>query len=112
VTLGLAAPAAVPVEVRAADRRVFRLSQEIGPGGLRLQRPAPFEPGRPVVVLFALPGDTDRLELEAEVATTGDPTEQDGEQGGLAIYFREPPPETRAYISAYVADRLGLPPLP
>ncbi len=110
--MGLAAPAAVPVEVRATDQRVFRLSQEIGPGGLRLQRPAPFEPGRPVVVLFALPGQTDRLELVAEVATTGDPSEEEGEKGGLQLYFREAPPETRAHISAYVAERLGLPPLP
>ena len=46
------------------------------------------------------------------MVATGDPAEQEGEQGGLVIYFREPPPETRAYISAYVAERLGLPPLP
>jgi hypothetical protein len=114
VTLGLAAPAAVPVEVRAADRRFFRLSHEIGPGGIRLEKPAPFEPGRPVVVRFALPlpGDGSVIELPAEVATTGDPAEQEGERGGRALYFREPPPEARVAIAAYVAERLGLPPLP
>ncbi len=112
VSMGLAAPAAVPVEVIAADRRVFRLSHEIGAGGLRLQTPAPFEPGRPVMVRFALPGQPARLELNAEVGATGAAVEEDGEKGGLAIDFREPPPEARAAISAYVSERLGLPPLP
>jgi hypothetical protein len=110
--MGLAAPAAVPVEVISADRRVFRLSHEIGPGGLRLVKPAPFEPGRPVVVRFALPGQRERLEVPAEVAVTGDPVEEEGEKGGLQIAFREPTPETRALIAAYVSERLGLPPLP
>jgi hypothetical protein len=110
--MGLAAPAAVPVEVISADRRVFRLSSEIGLGGLRLQKPAPFEPGRPVKVRFSLPGQSLRLEVEAEVVVTGDPVEQEGEKGGLGISFREPTPETRAFITAYVGDRLGLPPLP
>jgi hypothetical protein len=109
--MGLSAPAAVPVEVIAADRRVYRLSREIGAGGLRLVQPAPFEPGRPVRVRFALPGQTARLELEAEVSATGAAIEEDGDKGGLAIDFREPPSEARAAITAYVSERLGLPPL-
>jgi hypothetical protein len=56
VSLGLGAPAAVPIEVRSQERRVFRLSREIGDGGVRLEQPAPFEPGRPVDVRFTLPG--------------------------------------------------------
>ena len=95
-----------------ADRRVFRLSQEIGLGGVRLRKPAPFEPGGPVRVRFALPGDSQALELEAEVAASGDPEEQEGERGGLVLTFRDLPPEVRAAIAAYVANRLGLPPLP
>jgi hypothetical protein len=110
--MGLSAPAAVPVEVIAGDRRVFRLSSEIGPGGLRLQKPAPFEPGRPVVVRFGLPGQSGRLEVPAEVAATGAAIEQEGEQGGLGIEFREPTTEMRASIASYVSERLGLPPLP
>ena len=110
--MGLVAPAAVPVEVRAADRRVFRLSQEIGAGGVRLQKPAPFEPGGPVRIRFALPGETETLELDAEVTVVGDPAEEMGEGGGLALIFRDPPPDIRSSITAYVAARLGLPPLP
>lgn len=112
MSLGISAPAAVPVELRADQRRVFRLSAEIGQGGLRLERPAPFEPGRPVTIRFSLPGAAQAYEAEAEVATTGDPLEEGGSLGGTALYFREPLPEAQAAISAYLMDRLGLPPLP
>jgi hypothetical protein len=112
VSLGLSAPAAVAVELRAGARRVYRLSQEIGQGGLRLERPAPFEPGRPVAIRFTLPGGATPLELNAEVVATGDPAEEQGERGGLALHFRELAPETRSAIGAYIADRLDLPPLP
>jgi hypothetical protein len=111
VSLGLSAPAAVPIEVRSQDRRVFRLSREIGEGGVRLDRPAPFEPGRPVDLRFALPGSDSRIDATAEVVTTGDAEEQDGSAGGAALYFLDITPETRAEIAGYVAGRLGLPPL-
>jgi hypothetical protein len=110
VSLGLSAPAAVPVELRAEDRRVFRLSDEIGMGGIRLGRAAPFEPGRPVAVRFALPGSSDHIELEAEVVEIGDPSEAG--EGGAALYFLDPTPEIKSAIAHYVADRLGIPQLP
>jgi hypothetical protein len=46
------------------------------------------------------------------VVATGDPAEENGERGGVDLLFHKAPPETRAYISAYVSERLGLPPLP
>jgi hypothetical protein len=110
VSLGLSAPAAVPVELRAADRRVFRLSEEIGMGGIRLRQAAPFEPGRPVAVRFSLPGSTTSLALEAEVVEIGDPSEPD--VGGAALYFLDPTPEIKSAIASYVAERLGIPQLP
>jgi hypothetical protein len=111
VSLGLSAPAAVPIEVRSEERRVFRLSREIGHGGVRLGHPAPFEPGRPVDLRFVLPGSTP-IVVRAEVVLTGDPEEADGSRGGAALYFLDLAPELRASIAAYVSERLGLPPLP
>jgi hypothetical protein len=111
VSLGLSAPAAVPVEVRSGERRVVRLSTEIGDGGVRLALPVPFEPGRPVELRFALPGGAP-MALAAQVVATGDPRELDGERGGCGLDFRAPPAELRDAITAYVVDRLGLPPLP
>ena len=90
---------------------MFRLSREIGEGGVRLERPAPFEPGRPVDVRFVLPGGAGRIDATAEVVTTGDSEEQEGASGGAALYFLDLAPEGRAEIAAYVAGRLGLPPL-
>jgi hypothetical protein len=109
VSLGLSAPAAVPVEVRTGDRRVFRLSLEIGTGGIRLEQPAPFEPGEPVRLRFALPGQPATVEIDAQVVATGDPLEEEGERGGLALHFLSTPPETMSAISAYISDRLGIP---
>ncbi|HEY0715119.1 MAG TPA: PilZ domain-containing protein [Polyangia bacterium] len=109
MSLGLSAPAAVPVELRAADRRVFRLSDEIGMGGIRLRRAAPFEPGRPVSVRFALPGSTSEIALDAEVVEIGD--ESEAGEGGAALYFIDPSPEVKSAIAGYVAERLGIPQL-
>jgi hypothetical protein len=100
----------VPVEVRTAERRVFRLSREVGDGGVRLVLPAPFEPGRPVEIRFRLPGSEIPFVVQARVGATRE--EQEGEQGGCALDFLDPPPEVRTAIAAYVAERLGLPPLP
>ncbi len=108
MSLGLSAPAAVPVEVTAGDLRVFRLSAEIGTGGLRLVKAAPFEPGRPVTVRFTLPGAPAPIELEGELVTTGDPSE-DGEGGGAAVYFFGPSHEAAFALSSYISDRLGIP---
>jgi hypothetical protein len=115
VSLGLSAPAAVPIQLRSGDRRLYRLSREIGLGGIVLGKSAPFEPGRPVSVLFCLPGDAAAYQVEAELDSIGDPSEQDarGETiGGCGLTFLDPSMELRAAISSYLADRLGLPPLP
>jgi hypothetical protein len=109
VSLGLSAPAAVPVELRTADRRSIRLSDEIGTGGIRLTSAAPFEPGRPVEVRFVLPGTDETLVMNAEVVLTGDPSEEAGERGGAAVHFLRPTPEERTALAGYVSDRLGIP---
>jgi Tfp pilus assembly protein PilZ len=109
VSFGLQAPAAVPVELRAARRRVFRLSHEVGEEGVRLAAPAPFEVGEPVELRLRLPDSDQPLTVRAEVALVGDEREQDGEAGGCGLRFIEPPREVRAALAAYVAQRLGLP---
>lgn len=112
VSLGLSAPAAVPVEIFAGERRAFRLSEEIGTGGVRFGKAAPFEPGSPVTVRFALPGATEALELAAEMVVTGDPSEEAGERGAASVHFLDASPEIRSALAAYIAERLGIPPLP
>ena len=112
VSLGLSAPAAVPVELRSSERRLYRLSREIGLGGLVLVKPAPFEPGRPVTVRFSLPGAATALELQAELVVTGDAAERGGEAGACSVHFLAANPDIRSAISTYISDRLALPPLP
>jgi hypothetical protein len=63
--VNFAAPLHVTVLVRAIDSgpvvdRVWRMSCEIGPAGVRVRRDLPFEPGRPVRVEMSLP-DEDQL---------------------------------------------------
>jgi hypothetical protein len=110
--LGLSAPAAVPVELRAGDRRSHRLSAEIGTGGIRLDVAAPFEPGRTIAIRFALPGASTPLLMNAEVVTLGDASEDGGERGGTGLYFLNPTLEERAALAGYVSNRLGIPLLP
>jgi hypothetical protein len=111
VRYGLAAPVAVPVEVRSGGRRVYRLSLDVGEGGMRLIHPAPFEVGRPVEVRFRLPDVATPITLNAELATSGEAVEEGGERGGCALYFLQPPEEARTAVARYVRDRLGLPAL-
>ncbi len=115
MSIGLGAPASVPVEVRGEDGRYFRLSRQIGPGGIDLLRPAPFELGRPVEVRFTVPEIAGHgavpLVLRARVDALGEEVEVDGDAGGCALRFLEPPGEARDAIARYVAKRLGLPPL-
>jgi hypothetical protein len=98
--VSLRAPIAVPVEIRAPARRVFRLAAAVGEDGIRLARGAPFEPGRPVDVRFELP-DGGVLSLRA-IVTEGDA--QDDELG-----FVDPPADAREALRRYVHGRLGLP---
>jgi len=116
----LRAPVAVPVELRIAGEaaaaaiaaagghtRVYRLARAVGVDGLRLERPAPFEIGRPLDVRFVLPDGAAPLALRAELALTDDDGE--GERGGREVAFVAPPSEAREAIGRYVAERLGLP---
>ena len=97
----LRAPIAVPVEIRAPTRRVFRLAAAVGEDGVRLARGASFEPGRPVDIRFALPDGGGALALPAIV---GEGQGEDDELG-----FVDPPAEAREAIRRYVHGRLGLP---
>jgi hypothetical protein len=110
VGLGLQAPAAVPVELRASQRRVFRLSREIGEEGVRLERPAPFELGERIEVRVPLP-DGERLTLRATVEAVDDEDERGG-KGGRGLRFIDAPHEARRLLHRYVARRLGLPQSP
>jgi hypothetical protein len=110
----LRAPIAVAVEVRADARRVFRLAASVGVDGVRLERAAPFEVGRPVEVRFALPApspsEAGTLTLRAEVLHADSDDESANElAGGRELTFIEPPGEARAAIDAYVRQRLSLP---
>ena len=105
----LLAPAAVPVELRAARRRVFRLSHEVGEEGVRLASPAPFEIGEPVELRLRLPDAEQPLALRAEVELVGDEREEGGARGGCGLRFIEPPHELRQALAGYVSQRLGLP---
>ncbi|MES1157721.1 MAG: PilZ domain-containing protein [Haliangium ochraceum] len=107
--VALFAPLAVPVEIGAGERRVFRLSRLVADTGLRLENPAPFEVGQPVSVTFAL-AERDAmvpLALRAVIQLTDDDGE--GADGGRELTFVDPPREARAAIVRYVAGRLGLP---
>lgn len=99
----LRAKAAVPVEIRGAGRRVFRLSAAVGEDGVELARCAPFEVGRPVEIGFSLPGGA-ALALRAEVTLGG----EEGEGGGRELAFLDPPELARHEIRRYVDERLGL----
>jgi len=107
--MSLHAPLATVVEIRAPERRVFRLARAVGEDALVLETPAPFEPGRPVEVRFALPDGPSLPSLAARVKVgDGDP-DPSGEHGGCSLAFRDPPREARQAIASYVAERLGLP---
>jgi hypothetical protein len=109
VSFGLLAPAAVPVELRASRRRVFRLSHEVGEQGIRLAGLAPFEVGEPVELRLRLPDGEHVLTLRAEVELVGDEREEGGARGGCGLRFIEPPHELRQALAGYVSQRLGLP---
>lgn len=111
--MSLFAPLRVAVEIRAPDRRVFRLSSAVAETGLRLARPAPYEVGRPVTVRFALaPRDPTEPEVWVTTTATVGLTDEDGdgETGGRALAFVEPTRDSRQAVARYVADRLGLTP--
>src|SRR5215471_15281244 len=103
--LSLRAPIAVPVEIRATGHRVFRLAWNAGEDGVRLERPVPFEPGRPVEVRLALPDGGAAFALPARLST-------DDDEQAVELTFLEPPEEARVALRRYVHERLGLPPVP
>ena len=101
---------AVAVEVRVtgdSERRAFRLASAVGEDGIRLERPAPFEVGRPVDVRFLLPDAPTALVLRAEITLAHEDGE--GEHGGRELAFLSAPLEARQEIHRYVARRIGLP---
>jgi hypothetical protein len=110
--VSLRAPIAVAVEVRTDSRRVFRLASSVGEDGVRLERAAPFEVGRPVAVRFVLPpphaGEALTLTAEVHPADSEDETRQEG-AGGRELTFVHPPAEAREAIRDYVRRRLELP---
>ena len=112
--MSLRAPIAVTVEVRAAGRRVFRLAENLGEDGIALERPAPFDIGRPVEVAFALPDDPDPLRLPARLDVRGGDEDDDRENaaGGRALTFLAVGEDDRRRLQAYVRERLDLPELP
>jgi hypothetical protein len=105
----LFAPLAVSVEVRSADERVFRLSRAVADTAMALERPAPFEIGRPVTATFALPDDRTGVPLVLRAVVAPSDADGDGEQGGRTLDFVEPPGEAKDAIRRYVRSRLGLP---
>ncbi len=111
VSIGLAAPAAVVVEIVAPEGRVFRLSSQVGEGGIDLKKPLPFEQGRHVRVRFRLPGETHMQEVDAKIEVLGLPVEEEGERGGCGLRFLSAPVHVQTDVMTYVAARLKLPPL-
>lgn len=112
--MSLRAPIAVTVEVRAAGRRVFRLAENLGEDGIALERPAPFDVGRPVEVTFALPDDPTLLRLPARLEVRSGDEDDDREDGagGRALTFLAVGEDDRHRLQDYVRDRLDLPELP
>ena len=107
--MSLRAPIAVTVEVRAAGRRVFRLAENLGEDGIALERPAPFDIGRPVEVAFPLPDDPTLLRLPARLDVRGGDDEEGA--GGRALTFLAVGEDDRDRLQGYVRDRLDLPEL-
>jgi hypothetical protein len=110
VGFGLQAPAAVPVELRASRRQIYRLSRDIGEEGVLLERPAPFELGERIEIRLPVPDTPEPLTLRATVEAVDDEDERGG-RGGRGLRFIEPAHEARRVLRGYVAERLGLPPL-
>jgi hypothetical protein len=104
--VSLRAPIAVPIEIRSPKQRVHRLAWAIGADGIRLERAAPLERGRPVEVRFTLP-DGDALALRAAIADDED--DPDHDERSRELSFLSPPEEARAAINRYVRARLELP---
>jgi hypothetical protein len=109
----LRAPIAVTVEVRGqtreGPRRVFRLAWNLGEDGLALERPAPFELGRPVELRFTLPDGGETLRLDAEVRAADGDDEERAAEGGRELGFLATRDDERRAVRRYVQERLGLP---
>ena len=128
--MSLRAPIAIVVEIRADDRRWFRLARNIGDDGIALVRTLPLEVGRPVQIRIVMPSRSgwdlqnavgpraEALSLRAEVTSDDSQADDDrqnaGEStngdvpGGNALQFIDPSLENRQAIFHYVKDRLGL----
>jgi hypothetical protein len=103
--VSLRAPIAVPVEIRADARRIFRLAWNVGEDGLRLASDLPFEPGRPIEARFRLP-DGVVFALAARVSNDGG--DEDDRDRPRELAFLDPPAEARIALRRYVQQRLEL----
>ncbi len=112
--MSLRAPIAVTVEVRAAGRRVFRLAENLGEDGIALERPAPFDIGRPVEVSFALPDDPTPFRLPARLDLRGgdEDNDRDDSVGGRARTSLAVGEDDRLRLQGSVRERPDLPELP
>ena len=114
--MSLRAPIAVTVEVRAAGQRVFRLATSLGEDGLGLERPAPFERGRPVEIAFIMPNGGAPLRMHARVEAGAEDDDEEGDPngvgGGRELTFLSIDDQDRQLVRGYVVERLGLPDLP
>jgi PilZ domain-containing protein len=104
--VSLRAPIAVPVEIRADARRMFRLASNVGEDGLRLAGIVPLEPGRPIEARFQLP-DGAALTLVARVAC--DSNDDEDREQPRELSFVDPPADARIALRRYVLERLELP---
>jgi hypothetical protein len=104
--VSLRAPIAIPVEIRSAKGRLFRLARAIGEDGIRLEHAAALERGRPVELRFVLP-DGEALAVRAEIGD--DDEDPDHDERSRELAFVDPPDEARLTIHRYVKARLELP---
>ena len=76
---------------------------------MRLERPAPFEPGEVVEIRLVLPDGDETLSLRAVIELSEEEAAAGGERGGTGLRLIEPPHEARRALDGYVKRRLGLP---
>lgn len=86
-------PLRVAVEIAVSGERVWRLSEGITKGAIRLGKEVPFDRGARVTLRFELPGGT--------------AVETQGEMIGEREVALDAEPPARSAIVAYLRDRAG-----
>lgn len=100
----LRAPAGVPVNVRAAERRLQAVIANISATGMFLATPEALEAGELLHLQFILPGLPHLFEVAGRVVWRREATE--GEEGGVGIRFEDLAEEAQAQIGSYVRAEL------